>query len=200
MSRRRTLGLLAALMVVASAVLLVTAARVWYVARQDERPRSDVIIVLGTAQYDGRPSAIFTARLEHALRLYEGEVAPAVMTVGGARAGDRFSEAEAAADYLAVNGVPREDLVVVGEGSNTQGSIEAAARVMEERRWESAVLVSDPWHILRSRTMARDEGIEAVGSPTRQGPAVYTRETQVRYIARETAALLYYELLGGDTG
>lgn len=179
---------------------LLTAARVWYVARQDERPRSDVIIVLGTAQYDGRPSAIFTARLEHALRLYEEEVAPAVMTVGGARTGDRFSEAEAAAAYLAANGVPREDLVVVGEGSNTQGSIEAAARVMEQRTWESAVLVSDPWHMLRSRTMAREEGIEAVGSPTRQGPAVYTRETQARYIARETAALLYYELLGGDSG
>ena len=151
-----------------------------------------MILVLGTAQYDGRPSSIFTARLEHALVLHESGVAPVVMTVGGSRPGDRFTEGRAAADYLLANGLSDDEVVAVGEGSDTLRSIQAAARVMATNDWSSAVLVTDPWHVLRSRTIARDEGIEAVGSPTRQGPSVYTRETQLRYIARETAALLSY--------
>ena len=185
----RSVALILALVV---AVPVVVAGRVWYVARQDDRRPSDVILVLGTAQYDGRPSSIFTARLEHALVLHESGAAPVVMTVGGSRPGDRFTEGQAAADYLLAKGLSDDEVVAVGEGSDTLGSLRAAARVMATNDWSSAVLVTDPWHVLRSRTIARDEGIEAVGSPTRQGPSVYTRETQLRYIARETAALLSY--------
>ena len=185
----RSVALLLALVV---AVPVVVAGRVWYVARQDDRSPSDVILVLGTAQYDGRPSSIFTARLEHALVLHESGVAPVVMTVGGSRPGDRFTEGQAAADYLLGKGLSDDEVVAVGEGSDTLHSVQAAARVMATNDWSSAVLVTDPWHVLRSRTIARDEGVDAVGSPTRQGPSVYTRETQLRYIARETAALLSY--------
>ncbi len=190
--RRLLLRGVALLLTLAVAIPAWVAGRVWYVARQDDRTPSDVILVLGTAQYDGRPSSIFTARLEHALVLYEQDVAPMVLTVGGSRQGDRFTEAEAAADYLIASGMPAEAVKPVGEGSDTLRSLRAAARVMRSQDWSSAVLVTDPWHVLRARTMARDLGIDAVGSPTRQGPAVYTRQTQLRYITRETAALLSY--------
>ena len=114
--RRATLGAVLLVLVVALAVPAVTAARVWWVARQDERTPVDVILVLGTTQYDGVPSSIFTARLEHALVLHDEGVAPAIMTVGGNRPGDRYTEAEAAARYLEDDGVPADQVDAVGKG------------------------------------------------------------------------------------
>jgi uncharacterized SAM-binding protein YcdF (DUF218 family) len=179
--------------VVLACLLLVagTAATVWWVARQDERPVSDAIVVLGASQFDGRPSSVFEARLEHAKALFEQDVAPRVVTVGGGAPGDRTTEAESGARYLEQRGV---DALAVPEGRDTLESLRAVDRLFDERGWGSAVLVTDPWHALRSQTMARDLGISAESSPTRAGPSVRTRGTQVRYILRETAALLYYEL------
>ena len=180
------------------AVLLVvggTAVNVWWVARQDDRPASDVIVVLGASQFDGRPSSVFKARLQHARALYEDGIAPRVITVGGGAPGDRTTEAEAGAAFLRERGV---EVVAVPEGSNTLQSMVAVDELMTDQGWSSAVLVTDPWHSLRSRRMARDQGIEAESSPTRAGPSVRTRDTQVRYIARETLAYLYYRALGGS--
>ena len=184
------------------AVLLVvagTAVSIWWTARQDDRPRSDAIVVLGASQFDGRPSSVFKARLQHARALWEDGVAPRVVTVGGSRPGDRTTEAQAGAAFLEERGV---EVLAVPEGRNTLESMEAVAGLMAEQGWDSAVLVTDPWHSLRSRAMARDEGIDAQTSPTRAGPSVRTRDTQLRYIARETAAYLYYRVLGrsGEAG
>ncbi len=173
-----------------------TALRVWWTARQDSHPVSDAIVVLGASQYDGRPSGVFEARLRHAVALFEQGVAPRVVTLGGSRPGDRFTEAAAGEEFLVAEGVPRLRVLAVGEGSDTLESLEAYERVAGERGWRSAVLVTDPWHSLRARTMARDLGLEAETSPTRSGPIVQTRGTQLRYIARETAALLLYEVTG----
>lgn len=187
----------AVLAIVLLAVLVVggTAASIWWVARGDDRTPTDAIVVLGASQFDGRPSSVLEARLEHARTLFEQEVAPVVVTAGGGRPGDRFTEAEAGARYLEDRGVT--DVVAVGEGSNTLQSLEAVERLFEERGWTSATIVTDPWHTLRSTQMAEDVGIDEVrASPTRRGPSVRTRGTQVRYILRETGALLYYEVLG----
>ncbi len=188
--------------VVAAAVLAVfllvssTALAIWWNARQDSRPASDAIVVLGSAQYNGVPSSIFEARLEHAVALYEDGVAPVIVTVGGKATGDQFTEAEAGRDYLGKAGVPAAALLAVPEGADTLQSIRAAATVFDERGWGSAVLVTDPWHAMRAERMADDAGIEASSSPTRQGPAVQTRATQFRYILRETAAYLLYRATG----
>lgn len=190
---------------VSTAVVLVllvvggTAASVWWTARQDDRPRSDAIIVLGASQFDGEPSSVFKARLQHAKALYDDGVAPRVITVGGGAPGDRTTEADAGAAFLLKRDV---EVVAVPEGRNTLQSLQAAEAYMSEQGWGSAVLVTDPWHSLRSRTMARDQGIDAETSPTRAGPSVRTRGTQARYIARETVAYLYYRVLGrsGEAG
>jgi uncharacterized SAM-binding protein YcdF (DUF218 family) len=184
--------------VVLAAVLFVasTALAIWWTARQDARPQSDAIVVLGSAQYNGVPSSIFEARLEHALRLYEQGVAPVIVTVGGKAAGDQFTEAEAGRDYLAAAGVPAEALLAVPEGVDTLQSMRVVGAAFDERGWERAVLVTDPWHAMRAERMAEDAGIEAESSPTRQGPAVQTRATQFRYILRETAAYLLYRVTG----
>ncbi|GAA4305566.1 YdcF family protein [Klenkia terrae] len=177
-------------------VVVSTAIAIWWTARQDAEPRSDAIVVLGSAQYNGVPSSIFEARLEHALALWEDGVAPVVVTVGGKKDGDEFTEAEAGRDYLLDAGVPAEDLVAVTDGVDTLESMRLVAAEFDAQGWSTAVLVTDPWHAMRAERMAEDSGIDAASSPTRQGPAVQTRSTQFRYILRETAAYLLYRATG----
>jgi uncharacterized SAM-binding protein YcdF (DUF218 family) len=179
---------------IAALVIGGTGFRVWQVARTDDRSPADMVVVLGAAQYDGRPSSILQARLDHAIRLYRQSVAPMVITVGGRRTGDAFTEAEAGRRYLLEHGLPSSAVVAVETGGDTLTSLRAVAAVAREHGWRSAVIVSDPWHSLRARTMARDAGLSARTSPTRSGPVVQTRQTQARYILRETAAMLYYRL------
>lgn len=171
-----------------------TAFRVWQVARVDDRSEADVIVVLGAAQYNGKPSPIFQARLRHAIQLYDAGVAKMIVTAGGNRAGDEYTEASAGAQWLVEQGVPKTNTLAVGAGSDTLGSLRAVAAEAGPRGWHTAVLVSDPWHSLRARTMAEDSGIDTWTSPTHSGPIVQTRETQAMYIIRETGALLFYRL------
>jgi uncharacterized SAM-binding protein YcdF (DUF218 family) len=196
----RVVGTAVVLVLVLAAAWVVTIpVRVWWDARGDDRTPSDAVVVLGAAQYDGTPSAIFRWRLSHARDLYEAGVAPVVITVGGGAEGDRTTEAAAGRDWLIAEGVPADAVVAVEQGTNTQDSLAAAAAQMSERGWTSAVLVTDPWHTFRSKALAAAAGIDAVSSPTRSGPAVQTRQTQVRYILRESAAYLLWRLTG-ETG
>jgi uncharacterized SAM-binding protein YcdF (DUF218 family) len=191
MTRVVGVAVLAVLLVVTS-----TALAIWWTARQDSRPSSDAIVVLGSAQYNGVPSSIFEARLEHAIALYDDGVAPVIVTVGGKADGDQFTEAEAGQRYLADAGVPDDALLAVPEGVDTLESMRAVSTAFTGRGWSSAILVSDPWHAMRAERMAEDAGLAAESSPTRQGPAVQTRATQFRYILRETAAYLLYRATG----
>jgi uncharacterized SAM-binding protein YcdF (DUF218 family) len=183
---------LAAIVLSMVSVVLGTAARVWWVARQDEHPAADAIVVLGASQFDGRPSAVFRSRLDHAAVLFRAGVAPRVVTVGGGAPGDRFTEAEAGARYLTAHGVT--SVLPVGVGRDTLQSLRALKVEMDRQGWHSIVIVTDPWHSLRSRRMAQDLGLTAHTSPTRSGPAVASRETEAWYVARETAAYLYYRI------
>jgi vancomycin permeability regulator SanA len=188
----------AAFLVAVGLIVGATAVNIWWTARQDERPVADAILVLGSAQYNGTPSPIFEARLDHALDLYNAGVAPLVITVGGRRVGDLFTEAEAGLSWLAREGIPEEALRAVPDGADTLQSIQAVAALFAEQGLSTAVLVTDPWHALRATRIAQDAGIVASSSPTRQGPAVQTRSTQFRYIVRETAAYLVYRLTGSS--
>lgn len=191
---RWTRRAIAGAVLIAVVLVLGTAFRVWQVARIDDRSAADAIVVLGAAQYSGTPSSVFEARLEQAYKLYEEGVAPEIITVGGKQEGDEYTEAASAKNYLVSRGVPAGSITAVEEGSDTLLSIDAVADAMNDQGINSAVLVSDPWHSLRARTMARDAGLEAWTSPTRQGPAVFTRESQFHGIARETGALIWYQL------
>ncbi|ATE58023.1 MULTISPECIES: YdcF family protein [Actinosynnema] len=179
-------------------VLIVTGGttfRVWQVARDDDRTHADMAVVLGAAQYNGVPSDVLAARLEHARRLYEQDVVDYIVTTGGRQPGDNFTEGEAGRIWLEERGVPADRVIEIGEGTDTLGSIKAVAERAHERSLRTAVIVSDPWHSLRARTMAEDQGLDAWTSPTRSGPNVQTREMQLYYIRRETMALMYYHLL-----
>jgi uncharacterized SAM-binding protein YcdF (DUF218 family) len=171
---------------------------VWWVAREDQHPHSDAIVVLGASQYNGRPSPVFAARLDHALALYNEGVASHIVTVGGKQPGDAFTEGASGATYLRKHGVPKSALVALPTGSDTFNSLRAVKATFDAHVWHSAVLVTDPWHCLRARTMARDLGMKAYTSPTRSGPAVHGRGVEFRYIARETEAYIYYKIFGND--
>ncbi|HEU5033137.1 MAG TPA: YdcF family protein [Mycobacteriales bacterium] len=192
------LRLVGVLLVAILVYLAVIAGRIWWVARQDDHPRSDAIVVLGASQYNGTPSPVFAARLDHAKALYDEHVAPRIVTVGSKQPGDNFTEAIAAQNYLVARGVPGNAILPVSRGHDTLQSMRAVHAAFTRHGWHSAVLVTDPWHCLRARTMARDTGIDAQTSPERTGPAVDSRGTEVRYIFRETIAYAYYSIFGND--
>lgn len=183
---------------IAALVVGGTLIRVWQVARTDVRTPADFILVLGAAQYNGDPSPVLSSRLDHAARLWRTDVAPVIVTVGGRQAGDNYTEGQAGRNYLLSYGIPDEAVVAIGKGGDTLRSVVAAADLAQRRGWDSAVIVSDPWHSFRVRTMARDTGLDVTVSPTRSGPVVATREIQGRSILRETAATLYYRVTHGS--
>lgn len=198
--RPRTRGLLILLVVVALVLtpVAVSAIAVWRAAHTDEASQvdhADVILVLGAAQYGGDPSPIFKGRLDHGLLLYERGFADRIMVLGAGQEGDQFTEAEAGVMYLVDSGVPFEALAASPEGSTTFESLRAAARMMDQADLGSAFLVSDPWHNLRIRRMARDLGIEGYVSATWQS-AARSQATRFQGYARETFAYIYYRIFG----
>ncbi len=155
------------------AVLLVYfLANLWLVFRTgntDQARPVDAIVVLGAAQYDGRPSPQLAARLDHVVQLWADGVAPLVVTTGGNRSGDRFTEAQASATYLEKRGVPAESIVQVG-GSTSYDSLVAVRAELRGRDLNSVLLVSDPYHALRIRLISQELGLTAYVSPTRTSP------------------------------
>lgn len=194
--------IIASVALLALAYLLAVAGQVWWVARQDDRPRSDAIVVLGASQYDGRPSPVLAARLDHARQLYAAKVAPRVLTVGGKAPGDRFTEGATGKRYLRSHGIPGSALVAIGRGRDTYASLRAVRALAQRRGWHRVVIVTDPWHSLRSREMAEHLGLDAATSPARSGPAVRTRGVEARYILRETLAYVYWQVFhkSSDSG
>lgn len=193
----RVLRSVVALVVLVALLLPVAvAARVVQVASRDERVAADAVVVLGAAQLDGTPGRVLEARLEHTLELYEQGLAPLVVTTGGNQAGDRFTEADSARTWLIENGVPADAVVSVPVGGNTFDSLVPVAQLAEESGWQQGVLVvSDPWHVYRVRTMADDLDLPVAGtSPTRSGPSTDDRSRVVSYVVRETAGVLAQHL------
>ncbi|MGN6299887.1 MAG: YdcF family protein [Angustibacter sp.] len=182
------------LVVLLAVVLVLTAATVVQHGRSDDARQADAIVVLGAAQFDGRPQEYLVARLQHAQELFDSGTAPRIVTLGGKQPGDRFTEGQAGRQWLLDHGVPASAVVAVGEGNDTLESVRAAAAVFDRNGWTSAVVVTDPWHELRSTTMFSDAGVTAYGSPTPTGPSVDGTAVKVRYVARETVAVVAYEV------
>lgn len=150
--------------------LSVTFVQVWRAARHDGARPSDAIVVLGAAQYDGRPSPVLAARLDHALDLYGDGIAPVIVVTGGRQEGDRFTEATAAATYLHEHGVPDDAILRETTGRSSWESLAASARFLAERDLTQVVLVSDPYHAARIDAIASEVGLDASVSPTRTSP------------------------------
>jgi uncharacterized SAM-binding protein YcdF (DUF218 family) len=154
--------------------------QVWSTGRSDQARPVDAIIVLGAAQYDGRPSPQLAARLDQVVMLWPQDLAPLVVVTGGNQPGDRFTEAEASANYLTDRGVPEEAILLEDAGSSTYESLEQVAVLLDERGLNSVLIVTDPYHALRSRLVAQELGLVAYVSPTESSVV-----TGLRSIKRE---------------
>jgi uncharacterized SAM-binding protein YcdF (DUF218 family) len=145
---------------------LVSLYQVWSTGRHDQARQVDAIVVLGAAQYDGKASPQLAARLDQVLRLWPEGYAPLVIATGGKQPGDRFTEAQTSGAYLTKRGIPQDAILLENEGSNTYESLQAVAAALERRDLHSVLIVTDPYHALRSRLIAEDVGLEAYTSPT----------------------------------
>jgi uncharacterized SAM-binding protein YcdF (DUF218 family) len=196
---RTVLRYLGGALLVAALIVIGMVVRVVQVSGQDGRAAADAIVVLGAAQYDGDPSPVFRARLDHAADLYAQGVASRIVTIGGGRAGDRTTEGAAGAAYLAATGIDEADLIAVGTGEDTLVSLRAANEVLTAAGWNSVVLVTDPWHAARAAMMADDLGLATQVSPVSDGPSVVAG-VEPRYVIREALGILFYRLTGGSSG
>jgi uncharacterized SAM-binding protein YcdF (DUF218 family) len=167
----------------------VTFVQVWSASRRDAVKPAEAIVVLGAANYDCEPSPVLRHRLDHALSLYNDDIAPVIVTTGGKQVGDRCTEAAAGADYLRGEGVPDENLLLEDQGRNSWESIAASARILRDRDMTRVVLVTDGYHALRVRAIADELGLDAVVSPS-------GGNASVRDLLKETGAVAVGRIVG----
>jgi uncharacterized SAM-binding protein YcdF (DUF218 family) len=191
---RRIWRVLALLLVALVAYLSVTFVQVLQASRRDEARRASAIVVLGAAQYNGQPSPVLRARLDHAADLYHRGYADTVVVTGGRQPGDRFTEATASALYLGRKGVPDSAVLREVQGRSSWQSLAAAAGFLKQRNIVRVVLVSDGFHAARIKAMASELGLTASTSPTRTSPIVGMAKAP--YLARETVAVAVGRVIG----
>jgi uncharacterized SAM-binding protein YcdF (DUF218 family) len=171
-------------------VLLLIAGAVIWQARTDEARAVDAIVVLGAAQYNGRPSNVLSARLDHALDLYEQGLAPRIVVTGGRAEGDAYSEAESGFMYLEERGVPGSAILMETQGRDTWASMQGVADVLENTDAHRILIVSDGFHLLRTELMARELGFEAYSSAAPDSPIRPWSGQELAYVIRETGGIV----------
>ncbi len=139
-------------------------------AAKDEARPAGAIVVLGAAQYNGVPSPVLKARLDHAFELEEKGLAPVVITTGGKGGDPKFSEAGVGRDYLIQRGVAEDKVLSEDRGETTYESVQAVARLLNQRHEKNGIAVSDGFHLYRIKLMFREVGIHALGSPAPESP------------------------------
>jgi vancomycin permeability regulator SanA len=183
-----------AVLLVALVYVTITFTQVWSASRQNEAVPAEAIVVLGAAQYDGRPSPVLRARLDHVVSLYADGIAPLVVVTGGSQKGDRFTEAAASAAYLSDHGVPGGAIERETTGSTSYESLAATARFLRERDITEVVLVSDPFHAYRIGAISREVGMHAAVSPTPSSAINGTERW--RHLLKETGAVSVGRIIG----
>lgn len=181
--RRRVL---VAIVVIAAGSWCLSAISVLWFASRDRAVRADAIMVMGAAQYRGRPSPVLRARLDHAVGLFAQGFAPRVVLTGGIAEGDTASEAAVSRSYVLREGVPDSSLLLENDGRTTSQSIRAVAQLLRARGMDSVIVVSDPFHVFRASILARRHGLHAVTSPTRTDGVFKRVMRQPTYFLGET--------------
>ncbi len=190
MSHLARLGL--SLLIAVVAVTGWTAYRIQAQGAVDEQRPTDAIVVLGAAQYNGRPSPVLEARIRHGVDLFRAGIAPILIVTGGKGSGDRTTEAAAARTWAEANGVPAAAILAEDHGRTTLESLEAVAVIMGRHNLSSAVFVSDRTHMLRVLRIATDQGIVAWGSPTTTSPTDAEAGRRTAATLHELGALALY--------
>lgn len=189
---RRTITVILLLALIAPAFGL---SQVWRAAHNPITRTADVIVVLGAAQFDGKPAEVLQARLTEAKRIYDLNLAPKIITVGAGAPGDRTTEAASGKYWLRMNGILAKNITAIEEGRDTLASTKAYVQVMKKRYVSDVIIVTDPFHCKRAVTMANDQGVIATCSPVRSGPNSLEK-SGYKYLIRETGAYLAYITVG----
>lgn len=186
---------LAAVLVVLSVMVL---GYLFYVAQEierqsttDEARPADVILVMGAAEYRGRPSQVLQGRLNHALLLYLKGLAPYILTTGGAGGDPDFTEGEVGRAYLAEHGVRSEAIVTENEGATTAESLESAAETMHRMNLRSCIAVSDGYHIYRVKRILQAQGIQVYGSPRPSAGSLSRGQLRKLYVKQAIGFILW---------
>jgi len=174
---------------------LISLWQVWSTGRSDQRRTVDAIVVMGAAQYDGDPSPQLAARLDHVVELWGDDVSTTIVVTGGKQPGDRMTEAEASAAYLIERGVPADAIRQERDGSTTFESIEGVYDLLGGSG-DTVLIVTDPYHALRSRLIAQEVGFTAYVSPAEQ--SVVTGAAEVRRELAEAAGIAAGRVIGFD--
>jgi vancomycin permeability regulator SanA len=187
---RRAISFILLLVIV---IPLYVAGNIWYTAKNTTAEKSDVILVMGAAQFDGRPSEVLLARLNQAKSIFKAGLAPRIYTVGGGAPGDRTTEAAASKAWLIGNGISKTNVLAIAKGRDTLSSTKAYVEQIRKSNFSSVVIVTDPYHCYRAIKMAKDRGIKPTCSAVESGPAA---NSGIKYLARETGAYLAYVTVG----
>jgi uncharacterized SAM-binding protein YcdF (DUF218 family) len=185
------------LLLLAAAVLLfliITAFQVVHTASLQEIKKADAIVVFGAAEYSGRPSPVLRARLDHALEVFHHDVAPVVITTGGAAADPTFSEGGVGRDYLMRHGVPERSLIAETQGHDTSESAVRVGVIMRANGLRSCIAVSDAYHVFRIRKLLEHEGIAPVYVAPRPDSRPHSAWQRSIAVLRETASYFLWKL------
>lgn len=182
-----TLGIFvfAAVVLLGSSLVLA----VYWQARSNEGHPVDAIVVLGAAQYNGRPSAVLQARLDTTLEAWRAGYAPWIIVTGGKLEGDAYTEAETSRNFLIDNGVPESAILLENEGHSTEQSLDGVATLMNEHQLHTALFVSDGFHLLRTKYIAKSLGIKGYGMPAGDSPISKYSADEFFYVLRESAGI-----------
>jgi uncharacterized SAM-binding protein YcdF (DUF218 family) len=196
-------GSVFARLVYAAAILLIAIWASFVIAivdagRQDQAASADAIIVLGAAQYEGRPSPVLKARLDHAASLWNRGLAPRMIVTGGRGVGDTTSEAAVGRRYLAQRGIPADSISMDTEGLTTSQSMVAARQLLGTKSYPSVLIVSDPFHMLRLAILARRLHMIPLLSPTRTSPISTRPVQQLKYVMAESIKAPYAIMVGAN--
>lgn len=183
----RALGrLIASIVLAIIALWAASMAAVLLFSWMDQARPADSIVVLGAAQYDGRPSPVLRARLDHGISLWNNGMGKVLVLTGGRGAGDTTSEADVGRSYARKRGVPDTAILLENKGRTTRESMLGVAELLERRGIKTAILVSDPFHMLRLSIIGRRFGLTPYTSPTRTSPISPNREKRWRYMLGES--------------
>ena len=196
--RRALIRLTAATVVGLLCVVVYGVFRIWQQGLQDETRPAGAVVVLGAAQYNGRPSPIFESRLKHAVELFQTGNYRFLMVTGGKQPGDRTTEAAVARAYAIAHGVPADRILSEDQGRNTLESMDAVRTKLAGESIDDAVFVSDRSHMLRVLRMAADLGIQAYGSPATDSPGDTDPIHVVEITFHELGGLAEYFLTGNS--
>jgi vancomycin permeability regulator SanA len=169
-------------------------AQVWWGAHYPVTRSSDYAVVMGAAQYDGRPSDALEARLEKAFQLYQNGLVKKIITVGAGAPGDRFTEASAGREWLITKGVPRKAAISIPIGRNTIDSTIGYVDYLKKLKVNEVIIVTDPYHCKRATYIATDKGVNATCAPVQRGP-YSLQNSSLHYLWREGSALIAYRTL-----